>query len=260
MPFNGMVSRQKLSAVATSLCLALVGVSSAGAQSVDWSDRVFLNLNTTVQLTATPFDDGLAPVIYAERAVLTTTHPGDDGQWTIEPAGGVRIWRNLGIGAALTRRTATETTTVRALVPHPVLFNQPRVAAMDAPFERSDFSVHVHALVMLPIHPRLDVALSAGPSFISVRQDVLRGVEVTETGAPFTTATIAAVTVLTREASTVGLNAGVDVTWFLTRMAGMGVTTRYVQGYAATTLTDGRPVDLNVGGLQFGVGARLRFQ
>ena len=177
----------------------------------------------------------------------------------IEPAGGVRIWRNLGAGAAL-MGTAVEPSTVRALVPHPILFNQPRGATKVAPFERSDSAVHTHALPWFPVHPRLDVALSAGPSFITVRQDVLRAIQVTEAGPPFTTVSIGDVAVLTRKVSTVGLNAGVDVTLLLTPTIGIGVTTRYVRGYAATSLSDGTPVDLDVGGLQIGVGARLRFR
>jgi len=257
---TGHLDRPTLSAVVTGMCLILVAVSSASAQTTDWGDRAFINVNMALQLTASPFDEGLAPVIYAERAVVTATHAGEAGPLTIEPAGGVRLWRNLGAGAALTRRNVVETITVHALVPHPVLFNQPRAGTKDAPFQRSDLAVHAYALLMLPVHPRLDVALSAGPSFITVRQDFLGAIEVTETGAPFTTVTIADVAVITREVRTIGLNASADVTWFLTPVLGIGVTTRYVRGYAATTLTDGRPVDLNVGGLQIGVGARLRFR
>ena len=246
--------------VAAGACLTLLIASSASAQTTEWIDRAFVNLNMTLQLTAAPFDDGLAPVIYAERAVLTATHPGQAGPPAIEPAGGVRIWRNLGAGAALERRSGAETATVRALVPHPILFGQPRLATKDVPFERSDLSVHTHALLMIPVHPRLDVALSAGPSFIKVKQDIVRASAVTEAGAPFTAVAIGDVAVITREADTIGLNVGADVTWFLTRTAGIGVTTRFVRGFASTTLTDGTPVDLEVGGLQIGFGARLRFR
>jgi hypothetical protein len=237
-----------------------MAVSNAAAQTTDWSDRAFLNVNMTLQMTAAPFDENLAPIIYAERAVLSASHPNDDSQFAIEPAGGIRIWRNLGVGAALTRRGLTETITVRALVPHPVLFNQPRVASKDAPFERSDFAVHAHALLMLPVHPRLDVALSAGPSFMRVRQDIVRTIEVAESGAPFIAVAIGNVPVISREADTIGFNAGADITWFLTPIAGIGVTTRFTRGYASTTLTDGSSLDLELGGLQIGFGARLRFK
>jgi hypothetical protein len=217
-------------------------------------------VNVTRQLTARPFDEGLAPVIYAERGVSRTTHPGKGGEFMVEPAGGVRIWKNLGAGAAFVWWTVAEPSAVRAIVPHPILFNQPRGATTVASFERSDSAIHTHALAMVPIHPRLDVALSAGPSFITVRQDVLRGIQVIEAGPPYSTVSIGDVAVLTRKVSTVGLNAGVDVTLLLTPTIGIGFTTRYVRGYAATSLSDGTPVDLDVGGLQVGVGARLRLR
>ena len=76
MRFTGFVGRPNLSRVGTAVCLCLQTVSSAGAQTTQWSDRAFLNVNVTLQLTARPFDEGLAPVIYAERAVLRTTHTG----------------------------------------------------------------------------------------------------------------------------------------------------------------------------------------
>src|SRR5262245_53476364 len=233
MSFDGPAKRI-LSVAATCTCLVLQAVSSALAQSTEWTDRAFINVNVARQLTSAPFDENVAPIIYAERAVVSVSHPNTDSQLTIEPAGGVRIWRNLGVGAALTRRAVKETTTVRALVPHPILFNQPRVASKDAPFERSDLAVHAHALLMLPIHPRLDVALSAGPSFMRVHQDILGTIEVSEAGPPFSAAAIGNVAVIKREASTIGFNAGADVTWFLTPMAGIGVTTRYTRGYAGT--------------------------
>jgi hypothetical protein len=113
---------------------------------------------------------------------------------------------------------------------------------------------------MIPLHPRLDVALAAGPSFLNVRQDVLSGIEVTETGAPFTTVDISRVALVTRDVRTIGLNASADATWFLTPVVGIGVTARYIRGYASATLSDGRPVNIDVGGLQVGIGARLRFR
>jgi len=258
MRFIGLVIRPTLCVVG-GLCLLLIG-STAAAQTTVRRDRGFLSLHVTSKATTSTFDENLAPIIYAERAVLATTHPGEHDRLAFEPGGGIRIWRNLGAGAALTRRSVVDTTSVRALVPHPVLFNQPRVATKAGTFGRSDTAVHVQALLMLPIHNRFDVTVSVGPSFVTVRQDILRAIEVAETGAPFTTVGIGNVAVITREVSTLGLNTGADVTWLLTSVVGIGVTTRYVRGYADTTLVDGRPVALEVGGLQIGVGARLRLR
>jgi hypothetical protein len=259
-PFNALVRGPKLAGTLAGTCLSLVAVSSAVAQTTAWSDRAFINVNVTVPVLSTSFDDSVAPLIYAERAVVTTTHTTESGQLTIEPGGGIRLWRNLGVGAAAEWPSSVQTATVAALVPHPTLFNQPRAAAKDVPFERSDVAVHGYALFMIPIHPRLDVAVFAGPSFITIKQDIIAGIEVAETAAPFTTVNISNVSVATRKVSTIGLNAGADVTWFLKPIVGVGLTVRYVRGYASTTLTDGTPMDLDVGGLEIGLGARLRFR
>ncbi len=259
-PRLNTVVRPKLAAFITGVCLSVLAVCRASAQNMEWSDRAFLNLNTTLQVTSTPLADTLAPVIYAERAVLTTTHTGKGGRLAIEPAGGLRLWRSLGAGAALERRAIAETATVRALVPHPTLFNQPRIAIKDVPFERTDVSVHAYALLMVPLYPRLDVAVLAGPSFINVRQDILGGIQVAETAAPFSAVNISDVGIITRTVRSIGVNAGADVTWFLKPTAGIGVTVRYVRGSAGMPLTDGTPTDLDIGGLRIGMGARLRFR
>ncbi len=248
-----------LAAVVGGISVHLLAVSVA-AQETRWSDRAFLNVNVTLQVTTAPWDESLAPGLYAERAVLTTSHSGELDQLMIEPSGGVRLWRNLGAGAALMRASVTETATLRALVPHPTLFNRARATSKETPFERSVSAVHTYALLMVPVHPRLDVALFGGPSFMTVRQDMVSAIKVAETAAPFTTVSISDVALTTRKVNTIGLNAGVDATFFFTPVAGIGVTARYVRGYADTTLTDGTPVDLDVGGFQIGFGARLRFR
>ncbi len=260
MLFAGLAARPNLVRASAGLCFALLAASDARAQSTEWSDRAFLNVNMALQLTARPFNENLSPLINAERAVVGLAHPGDGGKPTIEVAGGIHLWRNVGAGGAFTMRSVSETPTVQALIPHPLLFNQPRTAAKAAPFKRSETTIHAHAIWMIPITTRLDIALSAGPSFISLQQDLLESIEVAEAGAPFTTVSIGEVAVLTREVQTVAMHAGVDVTWFLTPMAGVGFTARVVSGSAATTLSDGSSINLDVGGLQLGWGARIRLR
>ena len=260
MLLAGFPARPNLVRAATVLCIALCTGVDAHAQSAEWSDRAFLNVNMAMQLTARPFNETLSPLINAERAVLGIAHPGDGGKPAIEVGAGVRVWNSVGIGGAFTTRTVSETPMVQALIPHPLLFNQPRTAAKAAPFNRGETAIHAQVIWMLPITTRLDVALSAGPSFISLQQDLLESIEVAEAGAPFTTVSIGEVAVLTRDVQTVAMHAGADVTWFLTPIAGVGFTARYVTGTASTTLSDGSSINLDVGGLQLGWGARIRLR
>jgi hypothetical protein len=56
--------------------------------------------------------------------------------------------------------------------------------------------------------------------------------------------------------TTAGINFGVDVTYLLTKKAGIGGMFRYTWG---SVDLDGASDSLTVGGLQIGVGARYRF-
>lgn len=249
-----------LQAALLGLVLTLADAASARAQSASWNDRAYVNGNMTLQVTKRPFDDRLAPIIYAERAVLDAAHPGEGGKPVVEPAAGLRLFKNVGIGGAYSQRMVAETLTVKAVIPHPTRFNQPRLASKAAPFERQETAVHAHVLYMMPVTPRLDVAVMAGPSVVRVQQQMLKGVEVAEGDAPFTTVALGNVDVLTRDVWTIGAHAAADVTYFLTPLVGVGVTARYVVGTAATLTGDGTPIDLKVGGLQVAWGARLRLR
>jgi hypothetical protein len=241
-------------------CLAVWSAPPAHAQPKTWEDRAFLNINMALQVNSRPFGERLTPVINVERAVINATHPGEMSTPAIEPAGGVRVWQNFGIGGAYTQRQADETAPLQALIPHPVLFNQPRTAFKDAVFERSERAFHGSVLMMFPVTPKLDIAVSGGPSLIYLKQDLVQGIEVAETGAPFTTVGIGNVAVVTREIRSLGINGAVDVTWFLTPSIGVGAIARYVQATASTRLIDGTAIDLDAGGFQIGIGARVRFR
>jgi len=242
------------------LCSTLLVSSPARAQSTEWSDRAFVNVNLGYQLTARPFEEQLAPVIYSERALIGVAHAGDGGKLTLDLGGGVHLWKNLGVGGAFTKFAATETPTVNARIPNPAFFNQPRAASKAAPFQRAESAIHIQALYVVPVTSRIDVALSGGPSLIDVQQDFVQSIEVAEAGPPFTTVAIGNVLLLTRDVRAFGFNAGADVTWFVTPLVGVGVTARYVRGSVTTPLSDGSPIDLVVGGFQVGLGARIRLR
>jgi hypothetical protein len=241
-------------------CATVLAAATAQAQSTDWIDKAYVNVNVALQLTARPVDEQLAPIIYSERAAIGASHAGSGGLLTLDVGGGVRLWRNLGAGATFTKFAAAESLNVTARVPSPTLFNQPRTASAVAPIERSDSAIHFQAVYLLPISPRIDLALSAGPSLISVQQDLISGIELQEAAPPATGVAIAKVATLTRQGTIVGVNAGADITFFLTPMLGVGATGRYARGTLATTLSDGRPVDLDAGGLQLGFGVRVRIK
>ena len=227
----------------------------------EWRDRAFLNVNLGFQMTDRPFDEAVTPIIYGERASVAATHPVAGKRLTLDIGGGVRLWRSLGVGGALTKFSSEETSTVVARVPHPTLFNQPRLASKDAPFNRKESAIHIDAVYVKPITPRVDVMVAGGPSILTVTQDLLQRIDVAEGGPPFTTVGIGNVAKTTRDVRTYGFHVGGDVTWFVTPLVGIGVGVRYVMASLSTTLTDGTtPIDIDAGGLQIGWGARIRLR
>ena len=65
-------------------CAALLAAAPARAQSGDWSDKAFVNVNLSWQVTARPFDDQLSPIIYSERASFGGSHRVDGGKLTLD--------------------------------------------------------------------------------------------------------------------------------------------------------------------------------
>jgi hypothetical protein len=219
-----------------------------------------MSVNVGVQISARPFTEQLTPVIYTERALISAPHAGEGGMMTLDIGGGARVWRNFGIGGVYTKFASTETVTVAARVPHPSFFNQPRAANKAVPFVHDESAIHVQGVFVLPLSSRLDVAVSAGPSFIDLRQDLVQSIEIAEAAAPFATVTLANVALLTRNVNVKGMNVGGDVTWFLTPLVGIGMTARYVVASTTLTSSGGGPVEVDAGGFQLGFGARIRLR
>jgi opacity protein-like surface antigen len=244
----------------TLVCAALLAAAPAQAQYTDWHDRAFLDVNAGMQLTTNPFEEHITPVIYSERASIRAPH-GGKARWSgVDLAGGLRIWRSVGIGAAYTRFTFTDNVTVEALVPNPVLFNQSRSASKLTPLPRSEIAVHVLGVYVVPVSPRLDIMLSGGPSWSELEQALVSGIEVGEGAAPFATVTIGNVRTVTRTKRVFGFNAGAGVTYFLTERTGVGATVRYTSGSLATEQGDGTPIDVPFGGFRAAFGARIRIR
>ena len=213
-----------------------------------------------MQLTANPFEEHIVPIIYSESASITAPHGVEGGLTTLDLAGGVRVWKSVGVGAAFTKLAMTENVDVAALVPNPVYFNQPRAASKVTPLQRAETFVHIQALYVVPITPRIDVALSGGPSLIDFSQDFVSGIEVTEGADPYVSVAIGNVRTVTRTERIVGVNVGADVTYFLTSLAGVGGTIRYTSGTVTTRQGDGGTIDLSRGGFQVAFGARIRLR
>ncbi|HMF94400.1 MAG TPA: outer membrane beta-barrel protein [Vicinamibacterales bacterium] len=232
----------------------------AVAQAQPWEDKMYVNANLGFDLTSRSFTESVAPVIYDERAAITTTHNIDSGFTPIDVEGGLRIWRSVGIGGGFTRRAQTETATVDARVPHPTLFGQPRFATLSTPLQHTEWAIHLHAVYVVPISPRLDLALRGGPSYFSISQDLVTNIQIAEESPTFATVSIAKIGSTSHTEYTFGYSAAGDVTFFLTRMLGVGATIRYVSASVDFPVAGGGTATYDAGGLQLAFGVRIRMR
>jgi len=225
----------------------------ADAQPAHWTDRGYVNVNGWFQPTSS-FSDTVRPTDFVEASVIDTTYktgsvPG------FEAEGGIRLWRNLAAGAGVSWFSKETTASISAQVPHPFFFNKPRAVSGDAAsLTRDETAAHVEVLWMVPLADRWQLALSAGPSWFSVGQDLVSDVAVTQTY-PYDTATFANATTIHRKGSKAGFNAGGDVSYLLRPHIGLGFGVMF--SHASVPLDDTLTVD--AGGAHVGGGLRVRF-
>jgi hypothetical protein len=241
----------------TSALLSLVMIffccASARGQSAQWTDRGYVNVNGWFQPSSS-FSNTVRPLDFAEPSEIDNRYQ-TGGVPGFEADGGVRIWRNLAVGAGVSRFSKETTAAVSAQIPHPFFFNKPRAVSGDAAsLTRDETAVHLQALWMVAISRRWQLALSGGPSWFSVGQDLVGDVTVTQTY-PFDAATFASATSVHRSQSKIGFNAGADVSYLLGSHVGVGFGVMF--SHAAIPLDDTLTVD--AGGAHVGGGLRFRF-
>lgn len=176
---------------------------------------------------------------------------------------GVRIWRNLGIGAGITTYAPPRASggRVTARLPHPFDFGQHREVTGDAGLERKETAIHGSLLYFAPIGSRVLAVIGAGPTFFQAEQSFVRDVRYTHEY-PYDTATFQGADIDHESASGVGFNASLDVSWRFSRSFGAGAVVRYTQASLPFTPGTGetaRNLTVNLGGLQAGAGLRLLF-
>jgi hypothetical protein len=183
--------------------------------------------------------------------------------WVLVDVGaGYRVWKNLGVGVAVSRATGTGTAEVTASVPHPFFFNQQRtVTGTESGIVHAETGVHLQLQYLVPAsgasgHMRL--VLSGGPSWSTVDHEVVTDLTVAESY-PYDTATFAGAVTKLSKASAAGFNAGFDLTWMFTRNVGVGGMVRYTRADVGLDVADGRSLSLKAGAGQGGIGIRLAF-
>ena len=229
--------------------------------------RYFFGINVGGQSKEQTFNDASTFDIYNEKGAVASAHSIGGGTLFDVGAGG-RIWRNLSVGIAYSTVKNLNDASVSVRVPHPVIFGQSRTAtATVSDLEHTENVVHLQFMWTVPVTSKFQISAMVGPSFFTVRQTVatVRAPQDISDPAPFNNLTINTVTLTDMKDSPVGVNIGLDGTYLIRTIQGIGVGVGGFVRYAGADLDLEVPAgmtrdnELKTGGVQGGVGLRLRY-
>jgi hypothetical protein len=254
------VAFRKLTLAALGAAFAVtVSATDASAQMIKpWTGKGYFNVSAGSQTKARTQSMGDSFPLYDETATWETSI-GVGSSSVFDIGGGVRLWHNLAAGISFTSYSDGTSATVSASIPDPLFFDQPHSSSLTVDgLDHKERAVHVSALFMIPLMNRLDVAVFAGPSFFSLEKELITDVTVPSGGT-----SISAATTGTIDRSATGGHVGFDLQYTVLpnvggRMGiGAGVFVRY--GSASIDAPEVNEGKIEVGGLNYGVGLRIRF-
>jgi hypothetical protein len=231
---------------------------AAPARAQAWPERFYVSFNGGVQTTSNAFDDRFEFEQYLEAATVDVDYESDSGAF-FDGGVGVRLWKGLGAGVAVSFFSKENPAAIEARIPHPFFDAQPREVSGEATsLARTDAIVHVQAMAMLDPAGPLRLVLFGGPSFFRVEQDLVTGVRYSEEY-PFDTATFTGADTDTVDASAVGFNVGADVIWMVHEKVGIGGLVRFTRASLDLDAPGNRTIGIEAGGFQGGGGIRVVF-
>jgi hypothetical protein len=233
------------------VAVALVADAS-WAQSAP-ADRGYLNAGVDFRVASANATGVERPIVFAEEAVVSTTYRMKTATG-FDVGGGVRVWRYLGVGVDVSYVTKPADASIGAQVPHPLYLGRPRQVDGEAELNRHEAAVNVRLLWMIPVGAKWRVAIGGGPSWISVAQDLVQDVTVTQSY-PYDTAAYAGPVAQPSSQSGVGFNAGADGTYLFSRHVGAEVSAIF----ARARVPSGTSGKSDAGGLHLGAGLRFVF-
>jgi hypothetical protein len=246
---------------AVTIATLFAGASHASAQVGEpWTERGYFNLNAGFETSSGTLSDAVTFTLYDETGNKRVDQNVDSGA-LFDFSVGSRVWRNVSVGIGYHRGASSSEAAATASVPNPAIFGSNRAVAVAASdLERRVRAIHLQVGYMIPVTEDLSVHVTVGPSFFRLTQDVIGDLTFDE-ASPFTTVN-ATPLIENRSDSSVGVNIGADVTYKLWEgdayTVGGGMFLRYSGATARIRILD-NDVDSDLGGLQIGFGARVRF-
>jgi hypothetical protein len=244
-----------LARVTAGCMLLAIGAGPVSAQTRH--PRGFVTLSATAEAGADE-TDRFEPRTNAETGSIEARYRGRTAM-LLDGSMGFRVWRRVGIAAAGSRSTASGRVAVSANIPHPFFDDRHRLVEGEATgLSRTETSAHLQLFYEVPATGRWQLRLFAGPSYISLEQDVVREVTANETF-PYDTATFQRAVTGRATGSGLGFNTGVDATWRFARRVGAGLLVRYARAGVDLNGPDSRTVSSDGGGLHAGAAIRFLF-
>jgi hypothetical protein len=242
---------------ALALIIALAATGRASAQSAD-RGRLRINIDAGGQFSSNTVDTTTTKPVYLENASI---HASDEVRRGLLADAGVslRIAGDFAVGVTASWFMAKNDADISASVPHPFFFRTPRTVTGTTSLRREELAAHIQAIYTIHANRSVDVALSGGPSFFQLRQDVVTDIAFADIY-PYDAPTFTSASTQRVSASHIGFNAGVDVSVRLSRHAGLGGGVRFSKATIDMTVPNGGgTVSVDAGGAQAIGGLRLYF-
>jgi hypothetical protein len=240
------------------LSLAAVVSSAPPVLAQSWSDRLFVSVNGAFQSATNDFTDRFEFESNLETGFTETDYRVQSG-FLFDAGAGYRLWKNLGVGVAVSVFNQKDSAPTTSSFPHPFFFEQPRMVTGDAiGVTRREIATHVQAMYLWKISDAVRLVLSGGPSFMSVEQDLVTEVTITE-AFPYDTATFSSARKERKSGSSPAFNVGADVMWMFQPRFGVGGLVRFSRATVDLDAPGGRTIPVDAGGAYAGGGVRVLF-
>ena len=221
-------------------------------------ERLHVEIDGIYHAATQSMTDSASPTVYAETASLTASYDVPAGT-AFSGSATLRLWRNVGIGVGVTSFSTSFPASVTGSIPYPFQFNQARTFEGNvSSLERKELAIAMHLRGMFQLSPRLTASVFAGPSRLSLTQDVITAIQYSE-AYPFDTATFSAVAIGTGKVNQWAASAGADLAYYVTRNVGIGVGAKYSGATAELISLGGAGLSSKIGGAELGGGLRIRF-
>lgn len=239
-------------AILFAFAAVIAGANTAAAQQEPLPQKVFVNYNVSARQGA-------------GQLAVTSPYTANGGTGTVavddDISGGpmqdvsvaFKPWKYFAVGGGYSRIKSHDFDQYVATLPSPVAGFLPLTfREITKSMAHEEEFLYVSASWMKPVTQKFSVALSGGPVFFTVHQEVPTSTNVN----PAFPSNIFGLNYATQEEKGTGVQAAIDLDYMFTKIAGGGLQMRYIHGSVDFPNTS---ESMTVGGLQIGAGIRLRF-